>query len=586
MTNEITRSLEEEIRELSRLVSDLTGVLRVQREKLKRQGLSLPPGTLSGLKQVHVELENLANRAAQMQSDLERLEALAETTSLINSSLDLEEVLNGVMDTVIQLTGAERGYIVLRNPDTGQLEFKIARNMDRETMDQGELIVSRTVVQQVAQSAKPIVTFNAQVDPRFSGSESIIGYNLRSILCAPLLVKDQVTGVIYTDNRAQIGQFSEKEMDLLMAFANQASVAIENARLFEQVKRSLAEITQIKDLMDNIFASIASGVVTTDHLDRVTTFNRAAEVILAIPAERAIGAPVVDILPPMNGELSELLKRVRDEGQRANIEIEPEIPERGRVVLSLKLSPLLDAEGQIQGVATVIEDLSELKQREEQLKVIRRYLPPAMVDNIRSIDELGLSGKRRNITVLFVDVRSFETFDPTLDVEQLVVNLNQYLTVATEAIHSVGGIIDKYMGNEVMGLFNTQLNPQDDHAYRAVEAALRMALDFMELENIMGNRPDNVYYRIGIHTGIATLGNVGSPLRKEFSAIGDTVNLAKRLQENATTGQIIISEDVYRQCAGFFKRNSNQIEVISRGSIRVKGRRQLTPIYEVRPKIR
>jgi adenylate cyclase len=160
--------------------------------------------------------------------------------------------------------------------------------------------------------------------------------------------------------------------------------------------------------------------------------------------------------------------------------------------------------------------------------------------------------------------------------------LNLYLTVATECILSSNGIIDKYMGHEVMGLFNSQLNPQADHAQLAVEAALNMRDSFVALYDQLGINPDPHYYRAGIHTGIATLGNAGSLNRRDFTAIGDTVNLSKRLEENAIAGQIIVSEDVLQHMqSSVGDELFSQIQFQERDAIQVKGRQQRTRIYEV-----
>src|SRR5690606_38569036 len=133
------------------------------------------------------------------------------------------------------------------------------------------------------------VTINAQTDPRFSGQESIISYNLRSILCVPLKSRERIMGVIYADNRIAAGIFGDDDRDLLAAFANQAAVAIANARLFQRTREQLVNITEMKNLMDDVFASIASGVITVDAQDCVALFNRAAERILGLDSAEVLG---------------------------------------------------------------------------------------------------------------------------------------------------------------------------------------------------------------------------------------------------------------------------------------------------------
>ncbi|RPJ02871.1 MAG: GAF domain-containing protein, partial [Chloroflexi bacterium] len=248
-------TVQEELLRMRRTCEEVIDSLRAQRDLLKQRGMGLPPGALNGLKDVLQDLEKVSGSLASDTTEIEHLRALAETTALVNSSLEVNQVLNEVIDTVIKLTHAERGYIVLRDERTGQMEFRIARNLDRETIDEGSFIVSRTIVGEVAQTGQPVMTTDALSDPNYSLSESIVVHALRSILCVPLMLRGQVTGVVYVDNRVRNALFGEKQLGLLIDFANQAAIAIENARLFERAQAALAEITEMKELMDNVFAS-------------------------------------------------------------------------------------------------------------------------------------------------------------------------------------------------------------------------------------------------------------------------------------------------------------------------------------------
>jgi sigma-B regulation protein RsbU (phosphoserine phosphatase) len=157
---------------------------------------------------------------------------LYEITSTLNSSLDLDVVLETIMDQVIEVTGAERGFLMLRDEQKGELVFQVARGMDRSYLDSPAFQVSTTVTRQVEQTRKPLLTDNAQFDNRFARGESIMMLGLRSILCVPIMVKERLIGLVYVDNRLQSGLFNEDHLALLTAFASQAGVAIENARLY------------------------------------------------------------------------------------------------------------------------------------------------------------------------------------------------------------------------------------------------------------------------------------------------------------------------------------------------------------------
>ncbi len=174
----------------------------------------------------------MMTNARPSQPSVDRLALLCRLSQTFNSSLDLDEVLNRVMDEVVAAMHAERGFVMLRDPE-GQMVFRAARGMDRETIDQPQFQVSRSVVERVAREGQPIHTSDAQSDARFSMRQSVQTLGLRSILCVPLTTKDAVTGVIYVDNRLQAGIFAPNDLELLSAIASSAAIAIENARLYE-----------------------------------------------------------------------------------------------------------------------------------------------------------------------------------------------------------------------------------------------------------------------------------------------------------------------------------------------------------------
>jgi signal transduction histidine kinase len=188
-------------------------------------------------------LENvLAQFAASHEAseDQRRLGALYEVSRAIGSSLDVQTVLDQVMDAIIQLTDAERGFLMLLDDD-GRLEVRVARNFDQETLESDEIAVSRTITRQVVNSGKPVVTTNAQTDPRYAEQASIIAHAMRSIMASPLRTRGNTIGVVYVDNRIKSAIFSERDLEVLDAFAAQAAVAIENARLYGAKDQALTD---------------------------------------------------------------------------------------------------------------------------------------------------------------------------------------------------------------------------------------------------------------------------------------------------------------------------------------------------------
>lgn len=200
------------------------------------------------------DLSNLSNSLQRFQVDIFehfratqlKLNALMEVGQAINSSQGLAVVLDEVMDSVIVLTKAERSFVMLRD-ETGEFTIEAARGMDQVNLNGDDFSVSKTIVKRVAETGEPVLTTNAQEDPRFEMQNSVVEHNLRSIVCVPLALKDEIIGVIFVDSRLQIGLFRSADLEILLAFADQAAVAIDNARLYDDLKRANSELREAYD---------------------------------------------------------------------------------------------------------------------------------------------------------------------------------------------------------------------------------------------------------------------------------------------------------------------------------------------------
>ncbi len=533
--------------------------------------VELPAGTMDGLVQIEGGLERFGKAVTEMEAQYGNSMALAEISQVVNSSLELDDVLRIVMDTIIRLTRAERGFLMLRD-ENNQLVSTVARNWEKESLNSTEAAVSRTVIQKVIESGEAILTTNAQEDPRLSGQESIVAFNLRSILCVPLKVKNELIGVIYADNRIRSGIFKEGERDLLVAFSNQAAVAIDNARLFSSLKKTLAEVTELKNLMDNIFASITSGVITLNISNQITLANRAAEQILGQAQKDIVGRSFDEALAPVSKEIQpHLLEVRRKETAVVDLEFSPSHPQRGHVDWRFNLSPLKDAAQKTQGVAIVLDDLTERKRLEAQRKLFERMVSPAVIEQLDP-NQLQLGGKRTFITAIFADIRGFTSFSEKQSPEKLVAILNRYLARMAEAVLAQEGTIDKFMGDAIMAWYNAPI-PQSDHTLRAVKTAL-MIRD--SVEQLYRELPaeDHLSFGAGIHYGEAVLGLIGTERRLEYTAISDSVNTAKRIQENSAKNQILISRDAY-------ERVRKDVQVKQIAAMTVKGKAKPLDVFEV-----
>jgi putative nucleotidyltransferase with HDIG domain len=198
---------------------------------------------------VNRELGTIVNTIASLKDNVQahynahqkKVEALVGVGSAINSTLGLKRVLEEVMDSIIALMNAERGFLMLKD-ESGVMIPQIARGLAQTDLLKDSFAISNSVIKRVADTGEAVLTTNAQEDPRFDQQASIAAYHLLSILCAPLKVKDVLIGVIYVDNRAQSGIFHNDDLEIISSFSNQAAVAIENARLFDGLKSSNEEL--------------------------------------------------------------------------------------------------------------------------------------------------------------------------------------------------------------------------------------------------------------------------------------------------------------------------------------------------------
>jgi adenylate cyclase len=233
-------------------------------------------------------------------------------------------------------------------------------------------------------------------------------------------------------------------------------------------------------------------------------------------------------------------------------------------------SELAEAHSELQQRYGELEaSYSRIRELEEQTReLFERYLPPQVAQYL--IDDpsrANLGGERREVTVLFADLRGFTALAERMSPERLVEVVNRYLALATESILGEGGVLDKFMGDSVMALYNSPLE-QPDHALRALKTA------FDVRDNVRRNSiQPAMRFGFGINTGVAVVGNVGSEALMNYTAIGDTVNLAFRIQAQAKSEQILLSRATYQQVQDY-------VDAKPLGRMRMERRAEEAEVYE------
>ena len=219
---------------------------------------------------------------------------------------------------------------------------------------------------------------------------------------------------------------------------------------------------------------------------------------------------------------------------------------------------------------------NEYKKKREVIGTFKRYISPdvaeALVDKDK--DAISLGGRKRNVACLFVDIRGFTKMSEELDPEKVVDILNGYLEMSTNQVFKFGGMVDKFIGDCVMAIFNAPLD-LDDYVYKAVCAAYGIVKEGKAICDLVKEKYDKTLeFGVGVHFGDAVIGNIGSKTRMDFTAIGDTVNTASRIEASAAGNQVLISKDVYDVL-------KDRVEVIHAGDRMFKNKKEAIPCYEV-----
>ena len=532
-----------------------------------------------------VEASVAATRAQRLESELEqqrrRADTLVRIGKAINAVRELPALLQLVVDLAVEATGAERGLIVVPDATGGRREFTAVKNLDPSDIGAPSFAISRSIVERVFRAGEPLVTTDAQNDPNVDTAPSIRSLHIRSIICVPIRSKEGVTGVIYIDSRIRPDTLAHHDPELLSTIADQAAVAIDNAHLYEDLSKSVTEISAVKTQADEILESIASGVVVLDALDNIAQFNRAAEITFGLSASTLVGRNA-RILNTWLPGFSSLLERYKGQGEsRMQMEVAGNHFIRGQIVLQVTFFRIRDVGSGGVSTAVVLNDLTasraleaeNLAQAEKSERIARsfeRYVAPHVVDALlKNPEAVVLGGTRQTATMMFADIRGFTELSERLMPEEVVEMLNRYLGPVVNVVFSNSGLLDKFYGDGIMAVFGAP-RPGDDDALRAVNAAQQI-LQQVQALNAQPGVAWPLSVSVGLATGDVVAGHIGSERRLEYTVVGDAVNLASRLQGIAEPNQILADEATYERVKGRL--------TATRRMARIKGKAGLTPVY-------
>ncbi|MDP2341952.1 MAG: GAF domain-containing protein [Deltaproteobacteria bacterium] len=492
--------------------------------------------------------------------ELRFLEVVTEVTS----EIEINVLLKKVMDEATKMLNAERSTLFLNDERTNELWSLVGAVDVRGGI---RLPNHLGIAGAVFTSGKSVEIPHAYADLRFNPAfDKKTGFFTRSILCVPVVNKKGKTiGVTQVLNKRG-GPFTAEDESRLRAFTAQVSIALENAKLFNDVQN-------IKNYNESMLESMSNGVITLDEDRKIITCNAAGQRILRMPGSAIINQKAKDFFAEPNAFVLALIQKVEDSKEPDTVtDADLQYGDK-KISVNLTVAPLKSGEKRTLGTMLMIEDISSEKRMKSTMS---RYIDPSIADKLLGDGGDILGGKAGMATVLFSDIRSFTTISEELGAQGTVNLLNDYFTIMMESIQRESGLLDKFIGDAIMAAFGMPIAHDDDED-RGVRAAISMMTDLANWNRERVERGlRTLDIGIGLNTDMVLAGNIGSPKRMGYTLIGDGVNLAARLESACKqyAAHILISENTQRRLKATYR-----IREIDR--VVVKGKTKPVAIFEV-----
>ena len=527
--------------------------------------------------QAAVSIQNAQNNEFFEKKRAQEMEFIS-IVSDVTAEIDLSALLKRVMEEATRMLNADRATLFLNDEKTNELFSRVAMG---EGMGEIRLPNTAGIAGSVFTSGKTMNIPYAYADLRFNPAfDKQTGYFTRSILCVPVTNKNgKVIGCTQVLNKKG-GKFTEEDESRLKAFTQQVAIALENAKLFDDVSKS-------RKYNESMLSSMSNGVITIDGEGKIVTCNKSGLKIFKVNEKNLIGLDSNKFFTEQNQWIEEKINSVRDSKEPelimdAEIEVLNQETEKNEIIsVNLTILPLIneDSDGRTDekesflGILIMIEDISSEKRMKSTMS---RYMDPGIADQLLEDGADIMGGLDTTATLLFSDLRSFTNITESLGAQGTVKLLNEYFEIMFECISEQGGMLDKFIGDAIMAAFGLPISHEDDED-RGVKAGINMIKrlwDWNDLREKDGKPPLDM--GLGLNTDKIVAGNIGSQKRMDYTMIGDGVNLAARLESACKqyNARILISDFTFKKLKGTYR-----IRYID--DVVVKGKTEPVGVHEV-----
>ena len=549
-------------------------VLNKKKGRFTKENLSFVDAIAT---QAAVSIQNAQNNEFFEKKRAQEMEFVS-IVSDVTAEIDLSALLKRVMEEATRMLNADRATLFLNDEKTNELFSRVAMG---EGIGEIRLPNTAGIAGSVFTSGKTMNIPYAYADLRFNPSfDKQTGYFTRSILCVPVANKDgKVIGCTQVLNKKG-GKFTNEDESRLKAFTQQVAIALENAKLFDDVSKS-------RKYNESMLSSMSNGVITIDDEGKIVTCNRSGLKIFKTTEKSIIEKKSIDFFKNKNAWVEEKIKNIKETKEPdiimdAEIEVfNPDNEKNETISVNLTILPLIneDSDGRTDekdsflGILLMIEDISSEKRMKSTMS---RYMDPGIADQLLEDGADIMGGLNTTATLLFSDLRSFTNITESLGAQGTVKLLNEYFEIMVECITEQGGMLDKFIGDAIMAAFGLPISHEDDED-RGVKAGINMIKRLWEWNDQRekdGKPPLDM--GLGLNTDKIVAGNIGSQKRMDYTMIGDGVNLAARLESACKqyNARILISDYTFKKLKGTYR-----IRYID--DVVVKGKSEPVGVHEV-----
>jgi PAS domain S-box-containing protein len=531
---------------------------------------------------------NPAVPAGEADSFLPTNQDLVRAGTLLTRERNFKDIVNVFVEQAQDISRVDlTAFYVLKDSNDRKSDLKLIFKRGRHPVP--EIISGECELIRFLRECQEALVFNNIAGgeaPAFM-KEVLINPVMKSGMALPIVSPPREIGVLFAGSQKQCF-FNRSRFHFLDSYTKLAGGALQTSKLFDETRESSKKIDSLERYQENVFNSMTNMVVTTDADGQIYYFNEPAAQEMGL-GEDDLGRSLENIF--RNSISSKTLKTIVKslEGGDEILGLEGIYRNKGRELdYSLNVTPLKTPRGKKEGLTLLFTNQTrekELKQTvhavSEERRVIKdmfaRYMSNEVVESLMETpDKIKLGGDRRMATVFFADIRGYTSFSEKKEPEDIVEILNEYFSEAVEHVVKYKGYIDKFIGDCIMAVWGVPMMPQKEDAFNAVSCALAIQ-NMVSSSNRKFFQKDAEHLRIGIgiNTGPLVAGNLGSLQRMDYSVIGDTVNLAARLESVSGPGEIIISQATRNQL------EHSMFDFEERPAVSVKGKVKPIQIYNV-----